>query len=159
MKNLLVLVLFAFSMSIHSQVVAQDCPTGLQECYLTGRLDGSHVYSMQMAARVDFSLFTSSYCPSGRLDCSRPGAYTITVTRHSGNGLVKRPGGTPTGAASVSYTYNFPICTGENPLELEFRSSATTSDFWTVALTYVEGGRICTYNIWEVSLETPEIHP
>jgi hypothetical protein len=149
-KNLFVLAMLV-CVAGFTRVQAQTCPTGLQDCYIYGSLSGSGLFAMQKLASVDFSIRTGSYCPAGRVNCSSTNAYTVTVTRVSGEGSVAF-GGIPNNAsATVQQTFTLGPCNVTQPFSINFRKLSTTTS-WRIALTSVENGRVCNSQTYTVTL-------
>lgn len=152
MKKILLLSIILIVIGF-SDIHAQSCPTGLQDCYIKGALSGSSYSAVGGYKDMNFAITSGGFCPSGRFDCSSTATYTVTVTRLSGSGKIRLNGGSYTTSAGVSYHFDLGICGETQNFVIGFmRSSISTT--WSIALTNVENGRVCNSGTYIVTLSS-----
>jgi hypothetical protein len=150
MKKTFSLALMLICIAATNTLLAQTCPTGLQDCYIYGSLSGSNLMSMDKRAIIDFSINPGSFCPAGRVNCNTTYDYVITVTRVTGTGLMSFGGFPNNASTTVQRTFVLSPCDPDQPFSVSVLRQSTTAS-WEVSLTSVENGRVCnskTYTIF-----------
>lgn len=156
MKRIIGLLLVLCALVGYTEANAQACDrSDPQKCYTYGYLTGADKTSDASWTSQGFEVFSSFYCPAGRINCNNAPqkVYRVVITRLQGTGTITTTGVSNSTATTVNVDFPLAYCGSSGQFLVFATRTSPGTAVWQVELISASfGGVVCDSNIYTITL-------